>query len=203
MNGINKVILLGNVGNEPEIRTTQSGKNVANLSIATSENYTDAQGNQNQRTEWHRIVLWGKLADVVAKYVHKGSCLFIEGKITSHSYTDKENIKRTAYEIIAENMQMVGKPKSAQDANQDYNKAPAPYGDAPYGEAPYGQNIGNSYGQTKAPVNGNAYGNAVSGRPQNYGNNTQAHQSQSQNNRWNGQGPSYQPQPSYTTDYGA
>lgn len=142
MNGINKVILLGNVGNEPEVRTTQSGKLVANLSIATTEKFSDANGNKTERTEWHRIVLWGKLAEVVQKYVHKGQGLFVEGKISSREYTDKEGIKRTAFEIIAQNMQMVGggpKGSQPQQQGQPYGQQGAAYGVQQGQQQAYGQ----------------------------------------------------------------
>ncbi len=87
---INKVILVGNVGGDPDVRTLENNVKVATLSLATSERYTDSNQQRQERTTWHRIVLWRNLADVVEKYVHKGSQLYIEGRISNRQYKDKE-----------------------------------------------------------------------------------------------------------------
>ena len=111
---INKVILLGNVGAEPEVRALEGGKKVARIRVATTERYSDQQGNKQEITEWHSVTLWQGLADVVDRYVHKGSQIYIEGKIRTREY-DKNGEKRYATEIIAEEMKLCGR---AQDANQ-------------------------------------------------------------------------------------
>jgi len=106
---VNKVILVGNVGRDPEVRYLESGVAVANLPLATSETYTNKNGERITNTEWHNIVLWRKLAEVAEKWVKKGQALYIEGKIRSRSYEDKEGNKRYITEIVADNMQMLGK----------------------------------------------------------------------------------------------
>jgi len=106
---INKVILVGNVGKDPEVRYLDSGVAVANFPFATSEKYKNKQGEKVTNTEWHNIVMWRGLAEVVEKYVNKGSQLYIEGKIRTRSYDDKDGIKRYITEIIGDNMQMLGR----------------------------------------------------------------------------------------------
>ena len=106
---INKVILVGNVGLDPEVRTTESGVKVARLRLATSERYTDKQsGEKKELTEWQTITLWRGLADIVDRYVHKGSQLYIEGRLRTREWTDKDNVKRYTTEILADNMQLLG-----------------------------------------------------------------------------------------------
>ena len=108
---INKVILVGNVGRDPEVRYLDNGVVIAKFPIATSETYTNKSGEKVTNTEWHNIVLWRKLAEVADKYIKKGSSLYIEGKIRSRSYEDKDGIKRYITEIVADNMQMLGKDR--------------------------------------------------------------------------------------------
>lgn len=105
---INKVILVGNVGKDPEIRHLDSGVVVANFPLATSESYIAKNGDKITSTEWHNIVLWRGLAEVAEKYVTKGRQLYIEGKIKTRSYDDKEGIKRYITDIVADVMQMLG-----------------------------------------------------------------------------------------------
>jgi single-strand DNA-binding protein len=126
---INKVILLGNVGAEPEVRALDGGKKVARIRVATTERYTDQQGNKQEQTEWHSVTLWGGLADVVDKYVHKGSQVYIEGKIRTREWTDKDNQKRFTTEIMANEMKLLGRPKDANEAPQA--EAPAPQAPVP------------------------------------------------------------------------
>ena len=106
---VNKVILIGNVGVEPEVRYYDSGQAVATLRLATTERgYTMQNGTQvPDRTEWHNVVVWNRLAQVVEKYVHKGDKLYIEGKIRSRSYDDQNGVKRYVVEIYADNMEML------------------------------------------------------------------------------------------------
>ena len=105
---VNKVILVGNVGIDPEIRTTESGVKVARVRLATTERYYDRQTNEaKELTEWHTITLWRGLADVVDKYVRKGSQLYVEGRLRTREWTDKENIKRYATEIVADEVHFV------------------------------------------------------------------------------------------------
>ncbi len=115
---VNKVILIGNVGKDPEVRYLDSGVAVASLTLATSDRaYTLANGTQvPERTEWHNLVLWRGLAETAEKYVHKGDKLYIEGKIRSRSYDDQNGIKRYITEIFVDSMEMLT-PKSAQASN--------------------------------------------------------------------------------------
>ena len=131
---INKVILLGNVGAEPEVRALDGGKKVARIRVATTERYTDQQGNKQEQTEWHNVTLWGGLADVADKYLHKGSQVYIEGKIRTREYEAKGE-KRYATEIMANDMKLLGRPKDANEAPQAV--APAPQAPVP----PYSDNL--------------------------------------------------------------
>jgi len=101
MAGINKVILIGNMGNSPELKYSSKGEAILNLSIATSDTWTDKNtGNKQEKTEWHRVVLFGKLAELVAKYSNKGSKLYIEGKLQTRKWTNKEGINQYTTEVI-------------------------------------------------------------------------------------------------------
>ena len=101
MAGVNKVILVGNLGRDPEVRYTPSGQAVANFSIAVSENWTDKQGQKQERTEWVRIVVWGKTAENCGEYLSKGRQVYIEGKLQTREYTDKEGVKKYSTEVVA------------------------------------------------------------------------------------------------------
>src|SRR5579872_5348712 len=105
---VNKVILVGRLGRDPETRYTGGGQAVANFSIATDESYKDRNGEKQKRTEWHKIVVWGKQAEIAQQYLKKGSLLFIEGRIQSREWQDKEGQKRTSFEIVASNFRMLG-----------------------------------------------------------------------------------------------
>ena len=129
---INKVILVGNVGLDPEVRALDSGVKVARVRLATSERYTDRQTNETKElTEWHTVTLWRNLADVVDKYVHKGSQLYIEGSLRTREWTDKDNQKRYTTEIVATDMKLLGRRSDgqaspvAQDYAQPAYQAPA------------------------------------------------------------------------------
>ncbi len=109
MAGINKVILVGRLGKDPEVRYTPSGAAVANFTIATSEEWKDKDSGQKQeRTEWHRIVAWRRLGEICGEYLRKGSQIYIEGKLQTKSWEDRDGNKRYTTEIIAQNMQMLG-----------------------------------------------------------------------------------------------
>ena len=108
MAGVNKVILVGNLGKDPEIRHLDNGIAVANFSLATTESYTNKQGERINQTEWHNIVLWRGLADVAEKYLKKGNSVYIEGKINTRKWEDKEGVTRYSTDIIADKMTMLG-----------------------------------------------------------------------------------------------
>jgi single-strand DNA-binding protein len=111
---VNKVILVGNLGKDPELRYTPSGAAVATFSIATTERYKDRDGNRQEKTEWHNIVAWRQLAEICGKYLHKGKQVYIEGKIQTRSYDDRDGNKKYITEIVADQMQMLG----SKDDNQ-------------------------------------------------------------------------------------
>ena len=108
MSGVNKVILVGNLGKDPEVRHLDNGRAVANFSLATSEVYKNKQGEKVTNTEWHNIVLWTPLAEVAEKFLKKGSQVYIEGKITTRSYDDKEGNKRYITEVVGREMTLLG-----------------------------------------------------------------------------------------------
>lgn len=107
--GINKVILVGNLGNDPEVRYSQSGSAITSISVATSESWKDkTSGEQQERTEWHRVKFFGKLAEIAGEYLKKGSSVYIEGKLRTDKYTDKSGVEKYSTDIIADEMQMLG-----------------------------------------------------------------------------------------------
>ena len=108
MAGVNKVILVGNLGKDPEVRYLEGGTAVANFSLATTETYKDKSGNRVEQTEWRNVVLWRGLAEVAEKYLKKGSQVYVEGKLRTRAWDDKDGVKRYSTEIIADNMTMLG-----------------------------------------------------------------------------------------------
>jgi single-strand DNA-binding protein len=105
---VNKVILVGRLGRDPETRYTGSGQAVCNFSLATDETYKDRSGERQKRTEWHKIVVWGKQAEIAQQYLKKGAQIYLEGRIQSREWMDKENQKRTSFEIVCSNFRMLG-----------------------------------------------------------------------------------------------
>jgi single-strand DNA-binding protein len=114
---LNKVLLLGNLGKDPEVRYTSSGRAVATFTIATSQQWRDQDGNDQERTEWHRVVAWGRLGEICGEYLSKGKQVFIEGRIQSREWEDQEGNKRTTVEIIANDMIMLGGGSPSQSRN--------------------------------------------------------------------------------------
>ena len=126
MASVNKVILVGNLGQEPEVRYATNGDAVVNLSLATTSRWKDkASGQMKEETEWHRVSIFGKAAEVAGQYLHKGSAVYVEGKIKSKKYTDKQGIERTAFEITCENYQTLGGKTSADKPVPKQNSKPA------------------------------------------------------------------------------
>ena len=113
MASVNKVILIGNLGKDPELKYLPSGRAVANFSIATSENWKDKDGNRQEKTEWHNIVLWGRTAEVAKEYLSKGSSVYIEGRLQTRSWDDKDGNKRYTTEIVGDRMQFLGSRRDA------------------------------------------------------------------------------------------
>ena len=108
MASVNKVILLGNLGRDPETRYTTDGGAVTNLSIATSEQWKDKSGEKQERTEWHRVVLFGRTAEIAGEYLKKGRSVYIEGRLQTRKYTDKDGVEKYSTEIVADRMQLIG-----------------------------------------------------------------------------------------------
>ena len=111
MAGVNKAILVGNLGRDPELRYTQSGQAVANFSLATSESFSTKDGRREERTEWHRIVVWGKVAENCAQYLSKGRTVYIEGRIQTREWENKEGQKQRTTEVVAQTVQFLGGPR--------------------------------------------------------------------------------------------
>ena len=168
--GVNKVILVGNLGNDPEVRYMPNGNAVANLSLATSESWKDQQGQVQERTEWHRLTMYRRLAEIAGEYLKKGSQIYVEGKLQTRKWQDQQGQDKYTTEIIVDQMQMLGgrggeggggnggyqRPQNNQGG---YNQTPAQGG---YNQAPqqgggqqggYNQNQGGGYNQ--APQGGN------------------------------------------------
>ena len=123
---VNKVILVGRLGRDPESRFTASGQAVCNFSLATDRSYKDRNGQTQKQTEWHKIVAWGKLAEICQKYLKKGSQIFIEGRIQSRQWEDQQGQKRTSFEIVAGEMRMLGSRGDASAAPHPAEEAEAP-----------------------------------------------------------------------------
>jgi single-strand DNA-binding protein len=113
MASVNKVILVGNLGRDPEIRYLPSGEQVANVTIATSSKYKNKTGEMVEETEWHRVTFFGKLAEIVGQYLKKGRSVYVEGRIKTRKYTDKDGVEKYATDIIANEMQMLGSREGA------------------------------------------------------------------------------------------
>lgn len=118
MRGVNKVILIGNVGKDPDLQYVEGNIPVAKFPMATTEMYKDRNGNQASQTEWHTVVLWRALAELAQKFVHKGSVIYVEGRIRSRHWEDKDKIRRSSTEIVADNLVMLDKRK---DDTNDHN----------------------------------------------------------------------------------
>ncbi|UCH84263.1 MAG: single-stranded DNA-binding protein [Candidatus Latescibacterota bacterium] len=115
MSGVNKVILVGNLGADPQLRYTQGGTAVANFNIATSERFTNKNGEREERTEWHRVVAWAKLAEICSEYLKKGKQVYIEGRLQTRSWEDQSGVKKYMTEVVASNMVMLGRVGDTMD----------------------------------------------------------------------------------------
>ncbi len=115
MSGVNKVILVGNLGADPQLRYTQGGTAVANFNLATSERYTNKNGEREERTEWHRVVAWAKLAEICSEYLKKGKQIYIEGRLQTRTWEDQSGVKKYTTEVIAQNMVMLGRVGDSVD----------------------------------------------------------------------------------------
>jgi single-strand DNA-binding protein len=139
MASVNKVILVGNLGRDPEIRYLPSGEPVANITIATSSKYKNKTGEMVEETEWHRVTFFGKLAEIVGQYLKKGRSVYVEGRIKTRKYTDKDGVEKYATDIIANEMQMLGSREGMGEPSGDdggYDSAPRRAAPAPRAAAP-------------------------------------------------------------------
>jgi single-strand DNA-binding protein len=127
MASVNKVILLGNLGRDPETRYTTDGGAVTNLNIATSEQWKDKSGEKQERTEWHRVVLFGRTAEIAGEYLKKGRSVYIEGRLQTRKYTDKDGVEKYSTEIVADRMQLIGGAREGGGGGGDveFNAGPA------------------------------------------------------------------------------
>jgi len=135
---LNKVFLIGNLGKDPEVRFTSNGKAVAKFSVATSEKWTDQDGNKQERTEWHNIVVWGKQAETCGQYLSKGRQVFVEGAVRSRQYDDKDGNKRYITEIVARDVRFLGSGGGGRAPEQMQS---APRGEAGSGGPPEDDDI--------------------------------------------------------------
>ena len=146
MASVNKVILLGNLGRDPETRYTTGGDAVTNLRIATTETWKDKSGDKQEKTEWHSVVLFGRQAEIAGEYLKKGRSVYIEGRLQTRKYTDKEGVEKYATEIVGDRMQLLGGPRDGGGA-----------GSAPGDDEPSG-------GERRAPSRGSGGGGGGSSR---------------------------------------
>jgi single-strand DNA-binding protein len=147
--GVNKVILVGHLGADPDMRYTPSGQGVCELRLATSESWNDKNGQRQERTEWHRVVVWGKRAEVCSKYLSKGRQIFVEGRIQTRNYDDKDGVKRYITEIIANDVQFLGGGKDG--AAKGGREEPPPPADSDFGYGGGGGGGGGSGGGGGGP----------------------------------------------------
>ncbi len=147
MASVNKVILIGNLGRDPELRYTQGGQAVASFSIATTENFTKKSGERDERTEWHRIVAWGRTAELCAQYLSKGRSVYIEGRLQTREWENKEGQKQRTTEVVAQTVQFLGGPRGqgagparegeARDAAPGFDEGPAGGSAPPADDIPF------------------------------------------------------------------
>lgn len=128
---VNKVILIGNLGRDPELRYAPSGSAVASFSMATGEQWKDQEGNPQERTSWHNIVVWGKLAEIAAEYLKKGRKVYIEGRLQYRDYEGKDGNKRYVTEIVVNDLVMLGSPRDGVDSGGSLNREDSASGTPP------------------------------------------------------------------------
>ena len=178
--GVNKVILVGNLGNDPEVRYMPNGNAVANLSLATSESWKDQQGQVQERTEWHRLTMYRRLAEIAGEYLKKGSQIYVEGKLQTRKWQDQQGQDKYTTEIIVDQMQMLGGRNNNGGGNQGNNQNQG----GGYNQG-NNQNQGGGYNQGNNQNQGGGYNQ---GNNQNQGGGNQGNnQNQGGGNQGNGQ----------------
>jgi single-strand DNA-binding protein len=142
MASVNKVILIGNLGRDPEVRYMPDGGAITNISIATTENWKDKNGEKQEKTEWHRVAFFGKLAEIAGEYLKKGSQVYVEGRLQTRKWQDKEGNDKYTTEIVADRMQMLGSRQGMGGAGErdapERDAAPRPSAAKPAGAKPAG-----------------------------------------------------------------
>lgn len=123
MSGVNKVIIVGRLGADPEVKTVSSGQTVCRLSVATSENWTDRDGQRQERTEWHRVVVWGRIAEVCGQHLAKGRQVYLEGRLQTRSWEDQQGQKKYTTEIVATTVQFLGSNERGQYQGNNNNNS--------------------------------------------------------------------------------
>jgi single-strand DNA-binding protein len=130
MASVNKVIILGNLGRDPETRYTTGGEAVTNLRIATSEQWKDKNGEKQEKTEWHQVVLFGRQAEIAGEYLKKGRSVYIEGRLQTRKYTDKEGVEKYSTEVVGDRMQLLGGREAGGSGDAEFGSAPSGGGSA-------------------------------------------------------------------------
>jgi len=157
MASVNKVILIGNLGRDPELRYTQSGQAVTNFSLATSERFGGRDGGEQQeRTEWHRIVAWGKTAETCAQYLAKGRSVYIEGRIQTRDWEDREGNKRQTTEVVAQRVQFLGGPRGEAGGSGSQPRSDPPAQDPGSGSAGSGSSGSDASGSSGSDASGSS-----------------------------------------------
>lgn len=136
MSGVNKALLVGRVGKQPEVRHLENGKSVASFSLATSETWKDQQGQKQESTEWHNVVFWGNVVKVIESYVNKGDLLYIEGKIKTKSY-EKDGVTKYITEIVGDSLTMLGQNNSSQSPQSNQQSVPQVNTGGPTDDLPF------------------------------------------------------------------
>lgn len=162
--GINRVILIGNLGNDPEIRYMPNGNAVANLSIATSESWKDQQGQLQEKTEWHKLTAYRQLAEIIGEYVKKGSQIYVEGKLQTRKWQDQLGNDRYTTEVIIDQMQMLGSRGSNQGGGSQQNNTGSQQ-QRPQQQGDYNQQSPNLASQQNAPQQNSSYKPPVMNEP--------------------------------------
>ena len=132
---VNKVILVGRLGADPEVKYTPAGRAYANFNVATNAVWKDQEGNQKDRTDWHRVVAWGKLAEIIGEYLKKGSSVYLEGRLQTRSWDDQNGLKRYITEVVATDMEMLGKKES--DSGEPMPSVDIPVEEPPANDLPF------------------------------------------------------------------
>ncbi len=127
MASLNKAILIGNLGKDPEVRYTTAGQAVASFSLATSEKFKNKNGDWEERTEWHRVTLWGKLAEIAGEYLVKGKTIYVEGRLQTRKWQDKDGNERYTTEVVGDRMLMLGKKEKAEGAEAENSQGEPPF----------------------------------------------------------------------------